>query len=72
MILPELKCERNVGMKKLFGKTVLWRFPIMCEEIGIESEAFPTRPKVLEKYSFMEISYVSSSQQFARQAPVIS
>jgi len=74
MILPEQKCEHEVDMKKLLGKTDLWRFPIMCEEIwaGVGKEAFPVQPFVFEKHKTMENHHVSSSQHNAQQAPLIA
>jgi len=59
-------------MKQLFGKTDLWRFPIMCEEIwtGVEKETFPSN--VFEKHIPMENHHVSTSQHKAQQAPVIA
>ena len=59
-------------MKQLLGKTDLWRFPIMCEEIwtGVEKETFPS--KVFEKHLSMENHHVSTSQHNAQQAPVIA
>jgi len=61
-------------MKQLLGKTELWHFPIICEEIwaGVEKVTFPTQAKIFEKHSLMENHHVSTSQQFARQAPVIA
>jgi len=61
-------------MKQLLGKTELWHFPIMCEEIwaGVEKVTFPNQPYNFEKHSSMENHHVSTSQQFAQQAPVIA
>jgi hypothetical protein len=61
-------------MKQLVGKTDLWRFPVMCEEIwaGVGSEAFPIQSNVFEKHSPMENHHVSSSQHNTQQAQVIA
>lgn len=61
-------------MKQLLGKTDLWRFPIMCEEIwtGVAKETFPVQSNVFEKHVTKGDNHVSSSPQIAQQAPVIS
>ena len=72
MILPVQKCEHEVDMKQLLGKTELWHFPIICEEIwaGVEKVTFPTQANNFEKHSSTENHHVPTSQHNAQQAPV--
>ncbi len=61
-------------MKQLLGKTDLWRFPIMCEEIwaGVEKETFPISFYIFENHIPMENYHVSSSQHNTQQTSVIA
>lgn len=61
-------------MKQLLGKTDLWRFPIMCEEIwaGVAKEIFAIQSNIFETHVTKGDNHVSSSPQIAQQAPVIS